>query len=296
MSIVSATSYSVSNDNSLPNKHLIEDKFKRSGDSISRSFWRYTILKDGTVHCINVASNGKKPTPPVLHIKIPPAESINNVPVTNYFSMFRNTWSLQHISFSSLNFSHVRTLGRMFSGCIALKSVDMSGLDLSNVTNYQHMFDDCRALKTVNFTGSDLSGAVNLDSMFYGCTSLTMIILNGLTGRSIKTMNHMFRSCSSLKILELPNISVNESVEMKKLFRGANNIAELICPSEVIRAKYLKDMYDDSSSSDTPSASPSIEVLNEQLTDSDNENPSDKYKRSSLMNSRIVSEENSYYI
>lgn len=259
-----------------PTAHFTENRFCEPGDSIYRNYWRYTILKDGTVHCVNAASNRKKITQLVLRIKTAPFEYINDIPVTNYFAMFRNAERLQHISLSGLNLSQITSLGRMFSDCFALKSVDMSNLDLSRVLDYQHMFDNCTSLKTVDFSGCNMAAAVKLDSMFYGCTSIVMVTLSGLTGISVKSMNHMFRSCESLRILELPNLIINDSVEMKKLFCGANKAIDILCPSARILARYLKDKYDESSSSESPSASPSIETLNERLTDSESENIDEK--------------------
>ena len=58
---------------------------------------------------------------------------------------------------------------------------------------------------------------------------------------------------------------------MKKLFCGANKSIDITCPSTAIIARYLKDKYDESSSSGTPSSSPSIEKLNDRLSGSDNE-------------------------
>ena len=252
-------------------EHVTENKFSEPGDSIFRKYWRYTILKDGSIHCVNAASNRKRITQLVLSIKIAPFEYINGIPVTNYFAMFRNAERLQHISLSGLNFSNIRSIGRIFSDCFALKTVDMSNLDLSKVIDYQHMFDNCKSLKAVDFSGCNMSGAVKLDSMFYGCTSIVMITLNGLTGASVESMNHMFRSCESLRILELPNLIIKDSVEMKKLFCGANKAIDILCPSAQILARYLKDKYDESSSSGTPSTSPSIETLSTQLSDSDSE-------------------------
>ena len=107
--------------------------------------------------------------------------------------------------------------------------------------------------------------------MFYGCSSIILITINGLNGSLVETMNHMFRSCESLRILELPNLNVNESVEMKKLFTGANKAIDITCPSTAIITRYLKDKYDESSSSESPSSSPSIEKLNDHLNGSDNE-------------------------
>ena len=248
-------------------EHFTENRFCEPGDSIYRNYWRYTILKDGTVHCVNAAGNRRKISQLVLRIKTVPFEYINNLPVTNYFAMFRNAERLQHISLSGLNFSLITSLGRMFSDCHALKTVDMSNLNLSHVRDYQHMFDNCTSLKSVDFSGCNMSAAVKLDSMFYGCTSIIMITLNGLTGTSVKSMNHMFRSCESLRILELPNLTINDSVEMKKLFYGANKAIDILCPSAVLSARYLKDKYSESSSSESPSTSPSIE----RLTDSDSE-------------------------
>jgi hypothetical protein len=86
----------------------------------------------------------------------------------------------------------------------------------------------------------------------------------------------MFRSCESLRILELPNLIINDSVEMKKLFCGANKAIDILFPSAQILARYLKDKYSESSSSESPSASPSIETLNERLTDSDSEHIDEK--------------------
>ena len=254
-----------------PTEHFTENKFSDPGDSVYRNYWRYTILKDGSIHCVNAAGNRRKLTQLVLRIKTAPFEFINGKPVTNYFAMFRNAERLQHISLSGLNFSNIRSVGRMFSDCFLLKTVDMSNLDLSNVRDYQHMFDNCDSLKTVDFSGCNMSGAVKLDSMFYDCKSITMITLNGLTGQSLESMNHMFRSCESLRILELPNLTINDSVEMKKTFYGANKAIDILCPSARILARYLKDKYDESSSSGTPSTSPSIETLDTQLTDSDSE-------------------------
>lgn len=254
-----------------PAEHFTENKFSDPGDSVYRNYWRYTILKDGSIHCVNAAGNRRKITQLVLRIKTAPFEYINDRPVVNYYAMFRGAERLQHISLSGLNFSNIHSLGRMFSDCFVLKSVDMSNLNLSNVSDYQHMFDNCKSLKAVDFSGCNMSGAVKLDSMFYGCTSISMITLNGLTGISIKTMNHMFRSCESLRILELPNLIVGDSVEMKKLFYGANKSIDIICPSAAIMVRFMKDKYDESSSSGTPSTSPSIETLNAQLTDSDSE-------------------------
>lgn len=262
-----------------PTEHFTENHFCEPGDSIYRNYWRYTILKDGTVHCVNAAGNRRKITQLVLRIKTAPFEYINNLPVTNYFAMFRNAERLQHISLSGLNFSNIRSLGRMFSDCYALKTVDMSNLDLSNILDYQHMFDNCTSLKTVDFSGCNMTAAVKLDSMFYACTSIVMITLSGLTGASVKSMNHMFRSCESLRILELPNLTINDSVEMKKLFCGANKAIDILCPSAVLLARYLKDKFDESSSSDSPSGSPSIETLNDQITDSDSENVNEKREK-----------------
>lgn len=247
--------------------HDTDSKFDESGDSIYRNYWRYTILKDGSIQCVNAASNRKKLTQLVLRIKTAPFEFINGKPVTNYFAMFRNAERLQHISLSGLNFSNIRSVGRMFSDCFLLKTVDMSNLDLSNVQDYQHMFDNCRSLRTVDFSGCNMRSAVKLDSMFYGCTNIIMITLTGLSGEAVKTMNHMFRSCESLRILELPNLIIKDSVEMKKLFYGANKAIDIVCPSEELVARYLKDKYEESSSSDTPSSSPSIELLSEQETE-----------------------------
>ena len=257
-------------------QYIIETDFSEPGDSVFRNYWRYTILKDGSIHCVNAASNRKKITQLVLRIKIAPLEYINGIPVTNYFAMFRKAERLQHISLSGLNFSHVRSIGRMFSDCFALKTVDMSNLDLSKVIDYQHMFDNCHALIAVDFSGCNMSGAVKLDSMFYGCTSIVMITLTGLTGTSVKSMNHMFRSCESLRILELPNLIINDSVEMKKLFYGANKTIDILCPSSAILARFMKDKYDESSSSGTPSTSPSIETLIDSVSGSDNEQPQQK--------------------
>lgn len=254
-----------------PTEHFTENKFKDPGDSVYRNYWRYTILKDGSIHCVNAAGNRRKITQLVLRIKTAPFEYINDRPVVNYFAMFRNAERLQHISLSGLNFSNIRSVGRMFSDCFALKSVDMSYLDLSNVMDYQHMFDNCKSLKTVDFSGCNMSGAVKLDSMFYSCIAITMITLNGLTGISVESMNHMFRSCESLRILELPNLIIKDSVEMKKLFCGANKNIDILCPSTQILARFMKDKYDESSSSEPPSTSPSIDMLNTQLTDSDSE-------------------------
>ena len=269
-----------------PTEHFTENRFCEPGDSIYRNYWRYTILKDGTVHCVNAAGNRRKITQLVLRIKTAPFEYINNLPVTNYFAMFRNAERLQHISLSGLNFSQITSLGRMFSDCYALKSVDMSHLDLSDVLDYQHMFDNCTSLKTVDFSGCNMSAAVKLDSMFYGCTSIVMITLSGLTGTSVKSMNHMFRSCESLRILELPNLIINDSVEMKKLFCGANKAIDILCPSAVLLARYLKDKNSESSSSESPSASTSIETLNERLTDSDSENIDEKQINENVKSSR----------
>ena len=247
--------------------HITDSKFDESGDSIYRNYWRYTILKDGSIQCVNAASNRKKLTQLVLRIKTAPFEFINGKPVTNYFAMFRNAERLQHISLSGLNVSHIRSFGRMFSDCFLLKTVDMSNLDLSNVQDYQHMFDNCHSLRTVDFSGCNMRGAVKLDSMFYSCTNIIMITLTGLSGEAVKSMNHMFRSCESLRILELPNLILKDSVEMKKLFYGANKAIDIVCPSEELVARYLKDKYEESSSSDTPSSSPSIELLSEQETE-----------------------------
>jgi hypothetical protein len=248
--------------------HITDSKFDDPGDSIYRNYWRYTILRDGSIHCVNAASNRKKITQLVLRIKTAPFEFINGKPVTNYFAMFRHAECLHHISLSGLNFSHIRSVGRMFSDCFLLKTVDMSNLDLSNVQNYQHMFDNCRSLRTVDFSGCNMRSAVKLDSMFYGCMDIIMITLTGLTGESVESMNHMFRSCESLRILELPNLIINDSVEMKKIFYGANKAIDIVCPSEELTERYLKDKYEESSSSDTPSSSPSIDVLSEQETES----------------------------
>mgnify|MGYP003289320330 CR=1 FL=1 len=254
-----------------PTEHFTENKFSDPGDSIFRNYWRYTILKDGSVHCVNAASNRKKITQLVLRIKTAPFEYINNRPVTNYFAMFRNAERLQHISLSGLNFSNIRSLGRMFSDCFTLKSVDMSNLNLSNVSDYQHMFDNCKSLKTVDFSGCNMGGAVKLDSMFYGCISVVMITLNGLTGIYVESMNHMFRSCESLRVLELPNLIIKDFVEMKKLFCGANKEINILCPSAQILARFMKDKYDENFSSGTPSTSPSIdsniEKYNETIID-----------------------------
>ena len=244
--------------------HITDSKFDEPGDSIYRNYWRYTILRDGSIHCVNAASNRKKLTQLVLRIKTAPFEFINGKPVTNYFAMFRNAERLQHISLRGLNVSHIRSFGRMFSDCFLLKTVDMSNLDLSNVQDYQHMFDNCHSLRTVDFSGCNMRSAVKLDSMFYGCTNIIMITLTGLSGEAVKTMNHMFRSCESLRILELPNLIINDSVEMKKTFYGANKAIDIVCPSEELLSRYLKDKYEESSSSDTPSTSPSIETLSEQ--------------------------------
>ena len=254
-----------------PTEHITENKFSEPGDSIYRNYWRYTILKDGSIHCVNAAGNRKKLTQLVLRLKTAPFEYINDRPVVNYFAMFRNAERLQHVSLSGLNFSNIRSIGRMFSDCLALKSVDMSNLDLSNVNDYQHMFDNCKSLKSVDFSGCNMSGAVKLDSMFYGCTSIMMITLNGLTGTSVKSMNHTFRSCESLRILELPNLMIDDSVEMKKLFYGANKAVDILCPSSAILARFMKDKNNESSSSGTPSTSPSTDTLNTQLSDSDSE-------------------------
>ena len=256
-----------------PTEHFTENKFSDPGDSIYRNYWRYTILKDGSIHCVNAAGNRRKIAQLVLRIKTAPFEYVNDRPVVNYFAMFRNAERLQHISLSGLNFSNIRSVGRMFSDCFALKSVDMSYLDLSNVRDYQHMFDNCNSLKTVDFSGCNMSGAVKLDSMFYGCTSIVMITLNGLTGISIESMNHMFRSCESLRILELPNLIINDSVEMKKIFCGANKAIDILCPSAHILTRYLNDKYDESSSSGIPSTSPSIDMLSEQEMESTKPEP-----------------------
>ncbi len=243
--------------------HITDSKFDEPGDSIYRNYWRYTILRDGSIHCVNAASNRKKLTQLVLRIKTAPFEFINGKPVTNYFAMFRNAERLQYISLRGLNVSHIRSFGRMFSDCFLLKTVDMSNLDLSNVQDYQHMFDNCHSLRTVDFSGCNMRSAVKLDSMFYGCTNIIMITLTGLSGEVVKSMNHMFRSCESLRILELPNLTLNDSVEMKKTFYGANKAIDIVCPSEELMARYLKDKYEENSSSDTPS-SPSIDMLSEQ--------------------------------
>lgn len=248
-----------------------ESKFSKPGDSIFRNYWRYSILKDGTISCVNAAGNRKKITQLVLRARTAPFEFINGIPVTNYYAMFRNAERLQHISLSGLNLSNVRSLGRMFSDCFELRTVDMSGLDLSNVHDYQHMFDNCHSLKSVDFSGCNMTGAVKLDSMFYGCSSIILITINGLNGSLVESMNHMFRSCESLRILELPNLNISESVEMKKLFTGASKSIDITCPSAAILARYLKDKYDESSSSESPSSSPSIEKLNDRLSGSDNE-------------------------
>ena len=232
-----------------------ESKFTEPGDSIYRNYWRYTILKDGSIHCTNASSNRKKLTQLVLRTRTAPYEYINGIPVTNYFAMFRHAARLQYISLSGLNFSNISSLGRCFSDCFELKTVDMSNMDLSNVHDFQHMFDNCGSLRSVD-----------TDSMFYGCKSITIITLTGLTGEFITSMNHMFRSCESLRILELPNLQINSNVEMKKLFTGANRGIDIVCHSAVILAKYLDDR-----SSDDSSSSPSMENLNDSVSVSDNE-------------------------
>lgn len=248
-----------------------ESKFTEPGDSIYRNYWRYAILKDGSIHCTNASGNRKKLTQLVLRTRTAPFEYINGIPVTNYFAMFRHADRLQYISLRGLNFSNIISLGRCFSDCFELKTVDMSNLDLSNVRDFQHMFDNCRSLKSVDFSGSSMKGAVKTDSMFYGCISIVMITLTGLTGEFITSMNHMFRSCESLRILELPNLQINSNVEMKKLFTGANRGIDIICHSAVILAKYLNDK-----SSDDSSSSPSMENLNDSVSVSDNEPPQPK--------------------
>lgn len=238
-----------------------DDMFHKPGDSMYRNYWRYTILKDGTIQCINAASNRKKITQLVLRTRTAPYEYINDVPITNYFAMFRNAVRLQHICLTGLSFSNITSLGRMFSDCVELRTVDMSNLDLSHVTDYQHMFDNCKALRAVDFSGSNMSAAVKLDSMFYGCTSITRITITQLGGNSLQSMNHAFRSCTSLRILELPNLYITEAVGMKKLFYGANRSIDILCPSSCIKVHYLKDMYEESSSS----GSPSIDSLNDTI-------------------------------
>ena len=236
----------------------VEVKFHEPGDSMYRNYWRYTILKDGTIQCVNAASNRKKITQLVLRTRTAPYEYINDMPVTNYFAMFRNAARLQHICLTGLSFSNINSLGRMFSDCVELRTVDMSNLDLSHVTDYQHMFDNCRALRAVDFSGSNMSAAVKLDSMFYGCESITRITLTQLRGNSLQSMNHAFRSCTSLRILELPNLYITDAVGMKKLFYGANRSMDILCPSACIQVHYLKDMYEESSS-----GSPSMDSLND---------------------------------
>ncbi len=245
-----------------------ESKFTEPGDMIYRNYWRYTILKDGSIHCTNASSNRKKITQLVLRTRTAPYEYINGIPVTNYFAMFKQAERLQHISLSGLNFSNITSLGRCFSDCFELRTVDMSNLDLSKVSDYQHMFDNCISLRSVDFSGSSMRGAVKTDSMFYGCKSISIITLTNLTGTSIVSMNHMFRSCESLRILELPNLQVDTNVEMKKLFAGANRNTDIICPSSVIVEKYFNDTSSESSES------PSMENLNDDsLSGSDNEQP-----------------------
>ena len=236
-------------------------EFSNSGDTIYRGYWRYTILKDGSIQCINASSNRKRITQLVISGKNSPFMSINNRLVENYFAMFRASERLQFISLVGLNFDGVTSVGRIFSDCFALKTVDMSNLNMNSVRDYQHMFDNCHSLKSIDFSGTTMRGAIRMDSMFYGCESIVMITITGLYGDSIKSMNHMFRDCKSLRILELPNLQLSQDVEMKKAFYGANSAIDIICHDQTLFAKYLKDKYEEYSSS--------VEQLNEISSESD---------------------------
>lgn len=224
-------------------------EFSKNGDTIYRGYWRYTILRDGSVQCVNATSNRKKITQLVISGKNSPFMSINNRLVVNYFAMFRASERLQFISLAGLNFDGVTSVGRIFSDCFALKTADLSNLNMNSVRDYQHMFDNCRSLKSIDFSGTTMRDAIRMDSMFYACESITMITIPGLYGDSIKLMNHMFRDCKSLRILELPNLRLSQDVEMKKMFYGANPAIDIICHDQKLLAKYLKDKYAESSSS-----------------------------------------------
>ncbi len=224
-------------------------EFSKNGDTIYRGYWRYSILKDGSVQCVNATSNRKKITQLVISRKNSPFMSINNRLVENYYAMFRASERLQFISLAGLNFDGVTSVGRIFSDCFALKTADLSNLNMNSVRDYQHMFDNCRSLKSVDFSGTTMRDAIRMDSMFYACESITMITITGLYGDSIKLMNHMFRDCKSLRILELPNLHLPKGVEMKKMFYGTNSAMDILCHDQRLHAKFLKDKYEESSSS-----------------------------------------------
>lgn len=236
-------------------------EFSKNGDTIYRGYWRYAILKDGSIQCVNATSNRKRITQLVISRKNSPFMSINNRIVENYYAMFRASERLQFISLAGLNFEGVISVGRIFSDCVALKSVDMSNLNMNSVCDYQHMFDNCHSLKSVDFSGTTMRNAVRMDSMFYGCESIVMITITGLYGDSIKLMNHMFRDCKSLRILELPNLHLSKDVEMKKMFYGASSAIDILCHDQKLLAKFLKDKYEESSSS--------VEPLNELSSEGD---------------------------
>ena len=230
-------------------------EFSNNGDTIYRGYWRYTILRDGSIQCVNATSNRNKITQLVISRKNSPFKRINNRLVENYYAMFRASERLQFISLSGLNFEGVTSVGRIFSDCFALKTVDMSNLNMNSVRDYQHMFDNCHSLKSIDFSGTTMRNAICMDSMFYGCESIVMITITGLYGDSIKMMNHMFRDCKSLRILELPNLRLSTDVKMKKMFYGASSTIDIICHDQKLLAKYLKDKHEESSSS--------VEQLNE---------------------------------
>jgi uncharacterized protein YjbI with pentapeptide repeats len=262
MSTISADS-NMDLDNEMSPKYantpyFTTKKFNEPGDCIYCGYWRYNILKDGAIQCVNSPNKRKKMVQLVLHANTAPLRYINGKPVSNFFSSFYHAEGLRYISLSGLNLSHVRSFGRMFEGCLMLKAVDMSGLDLSGVTDYRHMFDNCPTLKLVDFSGCDMSGAVHLDSMFYNCASIVELTLNGLTGKSIKSMSYMFRSCKSLRILDLPNLLIDESVEMIKTFFGANKFVNVTCPSAIVIESSLKPDCDEDACSDSLYPEPTV--------------------------------------
>lgn len=241
---------SLSNDER--SNSIVENNFCFPGDSIYRRYWRYTILRSGEINCCNASSNRRKISQVIIKSTNKPFEYINDIPVSNYFAMFRGASNLHHICFTGVNFSIVTSLGRMFSDCYQLRSVDMSNLNLSKVSDYQHMFDNCCELRSVDFSGSNMKGAVRLDSMFYGCHSISIITLTNLNGENVKYMNHMFRDCKALRILELPSLQLNGNIEMKKMFCGANQSIDIICPDEKIQERYQYDkQHENESSSDS---------------------------------------------
>ena len=142
----------------------------------------------------------------------------------NFYGLFENFHSLQHIDFTNIDTSKVTCMFTMFARCESLKSLDLSSFDTSNVTTMQSMFAGCASLESLDLSSFDTSKVTTMGGMFHGCESLTSLDLSNFNTSNVTTMGAMFSECKMLSSLDLSNFDNSKVREMIEMFWGCESL------------------------------------------------------------------------